>query len=53
MLTRADHYVGPVIKTEIEGLGPELGIEAGYLFALGKAKDDSDGQLRLVVEMEF
>ncbi len=52
-LTRADHYVGPVVKTEIEGLGPEIEIEAGYLFALGKAKDDSDGQFRLVVEMEF
>ena len=52
-LTRADNYVGPVVKTEIEGLGPEIEIEAGYLFALGKAKDDSDGQFRLVVEMEF
>lgn len=52
-LNRADHYVGPVVKTEIEGLGPELEIEAGYLFALGKARDDSDGQFRLVVEMEF
>ena len=52
-LPRADHYIGPVIKTEIEGLGPELEIEAGYLFALGKAKNDSDGQFRLVMEMEF
>lgn len=52
-LPRANHYVGPVVKTEIEGLGPEIEIEAGYLFALGKAKDDSDGQFRLVVEMEF
>ena len=52
-LNRADHYIGPVVKTEIEGLGPELEIEAGYLFALGQAKDDSDGQFRLVVEMEF
>ena len=52
-LPRADHYLGPVAKAEIEGLGPELEIEAGYLFALGKAKDDSDGQFRLVVEMEF
>lgn len=52
-LTRADHYVGPVVKTEIEGLGPEIGIEAGYLFALGKAKDASDGQFRLVLEVEF
>lgn len=52
-LPRADHYLGPVLKTEIEGMGPELEIEAGYLFALGKAKDDSDGQFRLVLEMEF
>ena len=53
ILPRADHFLGPVVKTEIEGLGPELEIEAGYLFALGKARDDSDGQFRLVVEMEF
>ena len=52
-LSRADHFVGPVVKTEIEGLGPELEIELGYLFALGKAKDASDGQFRLVLEMEF
>ena len=52
-LTRADHYIGPVIETEIVGLGPEIEIQAGYLFALGEAKDDSDGQFRLVVEMEF
>ena len=52
-LSHADHYIGPVVKTEIEGLGPELEIEAGYLFALGKAKDASDGQFRLVLEMEF
>lgn len=52
-LSHADHYIGPVVKTEIEGLGPELEIEAGYLFALGKARDASDGQFRLVLEMEF
>lgn len=52
-LPRADHYVGPVVKTEIEGLGPEIGLQAGYLFALGKARDDTDGQFRLMLEMEF
>ncbi|WP_068077077.1 hypothetical protein [Novosphingobium lentum] len=50
---RAEHFAGPVVKTEIEGLGPELGIEFGYLFALGAARDDSKGQLRLNLEMEF
>ncbi len=52
-LPRAEHFVGPVAKFEIEGLGPEIGIEAGYLFALGKARDDSKGQLRLALELEF
>ena len=42
-----------VAKAEIEGLGPEIGIEAGYLFALGAARDDSDGQFRLKLEIEF
>lgn len=28
---RTEHFLGPVAKFEIEGLGPELGIEAGYL----------------------
>lgn len=51
---RAQHYIGPVAKFEIEGLGPEeVGLEIGYLFALGKAKDDADGQLRVKLEMEF
>lgn len=48
-----EHFVGPVVKAEVEGLGPEIGIEAGYLFALGKARDDANGQFRLMVEMEF
>lgn len=50
---RSEHFAGPVVKTEIEGLGPEIGIEAGYLFALGKARDDSKGQFRLILEAEF
>jgi len=49
------HYLGPVLKTELERLPGrgELSIEAGYLFALGKARRDVDGQARLVVEYEF
>lgn len=50
---REEHFVGPVAKFEIEGLGPELGVEVGYLFALDKARDDSDGQFRLQLEVEF
>lgn len=52
-LPRAEHFMGPIAKFEIEGLGPEIGLEAGYLFALGKAKDDANGQLRVAVELEF
>lgn len=52
-LPRADHFLGPVAKLEIEGLGPEIELEAGYLFPLGAAKDGSNGQLRLVAGIEF
>jgi len=52
-LPREEHFIGPVAKFEIEGLGPELEIEAGYLFALGEAKDETDGQFRLMLELEF
>lgn len=49
----AEHFVGPVAKFEIEGLGPELGVQLGYLFALDKARDDAKGQLQVRLEMEF
>lgn len=52
-LPRAEHFIGPVAKIEVEGLGPELEIEAGYLFAVGEAKDETDGQFRLVLGIEF
>jgi len=52
-LPREEHFIGPVVKTEIEGLGPEIEIEAGYLFALGKAKDDADGQFRIILGVEL
>jgi hypothetical protein len=48
------HFAGPILKAEIEHLGPgELEIETGYLFALGEARHDTDGQLRLNLEYEF
>jgi hypothetical protein len=54
-LPRADHYVGPIIKAEIEHMpgGADLGIEAGYLFALGHAQDETDGQIRLLLEYKL
>lgn len=53
-LPRAEHFVGPMIKGEIEGLGgPEIEIQTGYLFAVGKARDNTKGQFRLLLELEF
>ena len=51
----AEHFAGPILKTELEHLPAhgELGIEAGYLFALGDARDEANGQLRLLLEYEF
>jgi hypothetical protein len=42
-----------VYKVEIKGLGPEIGVEVGYLFALSKARDDTKEQFRLALEFEF
>jgi len=52
-LPYAEHFMGPVIKAEVEGLGPEIGIEVGYLFAIGKAREDAKGQLRVAFALEF
>ena len=52
--TRAAHFAGPIVKAEVEHFGPgELGIETGYLFALGRARDETNGQLRLLLDYEF
>lgn len=49
-----EHFAGPIVKAEIEHLGPgELEIETGYLFALGDARHETDGQIRLNLEYEF
>jgi hypothetical protein len=53
LFPHAEHFIGPAAKFEVEGLGPEFSVEAGYLFAIGKTRDDTKGQLRLGVELEF
>jgi hypothetical protein len=51
---RAAHFIGPVGKFEIEHLpgDSELTIETGYLVALGAARDETKGQIRLMLEWE-
>lgn len=50
---REQHFIGPEAKFEIEHLGRgELEIEAGYLFAVGAARDTTRGQARLLVSYE-
>jgi len=54
----AEHFVGPTAKLRIapgDHDDDEEGftIQAGYLFAVGKAREDTDGQLRLALEFEF
>lgn len=50
---RQEHFIGPVAKFEVEHLGPgELEIEAGWLKAVGAARDRTDGQARLLVGYE-
>ena len=50
---RAEHFIGPRAAVEIEGLGPELELTAGYLIAVGAARDNTKGQFHLALEMEF
>ncbi len=53
-LPHAEHFAGPVVKTEIEHLpaNSDLEIEAGYLKAFGAARNDANGQWRLLLEWE-
>ena len=55
LFKRNAHFLGPTLKTEIEHLPGkgELGIELGYLVALGAARDETKGQARLLLEYEF
>ena len=52
-LPYAEHYIGPVVKVGIDGLGPEVELEGGYLFAVGKARQDTNGQVRIMLGVEF
>lgn len=52
--TRGEHYLGPSVSADIEHIGKgELELRAGYLFALGRARDETDGQLRFGLAYEF
>lgn len=52
--TRSEHFVGPAVKLGIDHAGPgELELRAGYLFAVGRAREDARGQLRFGLEYEF
>jgi hypothetical protein len=53
LFPNTEHFVGPIASLEIEGLGPELELQTGYLFALGTARQDTKGQFRLSLELEF
>lgn len=48
------HFIGPVAKFEIEHLPgcSELGINSGYLFAVGAAREEAKGQVRVLLEWE-
>jgi len=52
-VTHGEHFAGPIAKFEIENLPGrgELELETGYLFALGNARDETDGQFRLLLEL--
>jgi len=51
----ANHFVGPSVRAPLfaVGHGPQIEIETGYLFALGRTRDDTKGQFRLAIELEF
>jgi len=50
---RQAHFVGPTVKAGIEHVGHgEIEIEAGWLKAIGAARDSAQGQARLLVSYE-
>ena len=55
LFPRAEHFIGPMLKAELEHLPAhgELGLEVAYLFALGSARDETNGQARFLLEYEF
>jgi hypothetical protein len=54
LTSRGEHFIGPAVKIELDRTGPgELELRAGYLFAVDRARDHSNGQLRFGMEYEF
>lgn len=52
--TRTEHFVGPAVKVELDRAGSgEFELRAGYLFAVGRAREETKGQLRFGLEYEF
>ena len=50
---RQAHFIGPEAKIEIERIGPgEFELEAGWLAAVGAARDTATGQARLLISYE-
>lgn len=52
---RQPHYLGPVAQWEVRPAwlkGGELEFEGAYLLPVGSARDDTNGQVRFVVEFE-
>lgn len=58
----AEHFFGPYAKVRLikiadsDGDGDDHGgltLKAGYLFALGKTRENTDGQMRMMLEFEF
>ena len=45
------HFLGPIARYEIEHMrGGDIELEAGYLFALGEARHETDGLVRFMLE---
>lgn len=54
LTVRGEHFVGPALKAELDHAGPgELELRAGYLLAVYRSRDETNGQLRLGLEYEF
>jgi hypothetical protein len=47
------HFIGPVSSFDLGGKGPELELELGYLFAVGNARDNAKGQMRVTLHLGF
>lgn len=51
---RSEHFVGPAVKVGLDHAGRgELELRAGYLFAVGRSREETKGQLRFGMEYEF